>query len=97
MPWLVAVRAQVGLQVEKLCLRVQLESQGVPGVPLAPATVSVLPPELTERIEVRGDHSPPRTARTKLLLLLSLLFTLPLLKFTFQAFVGLLALDVDDQ
>jgi hypothetical protein len=35
------------------------------------------------------DHEPPRTARTQLLLLLLLLFTLPSLKFTFHALFGL--------
>jgi len=64
---------------------------------LVAAAAAVLPPELTERVEVGGDHDPPRTARTRLLLFLLFAFVLPSLKFTFHALFGLLAYVDDDQ
>jgi hypothetical protein len=67
------------------------------GAPLVAAAVTILPPQRAERIGVRADHEPPRTARTKLLLFLLFAFTLPSLKLTFQAFAGFPAFDVEDQ
>ena len=89
--------AQLLLERKQVGLGIHLEGQGVQGVPLLAAAAPVLPPERAEGIEVRADHEPPRTARTWLLLLLLFAFTLPLLKFTFHALFGLLALVVDDQ
>ena len=39
-------------------------------------------------IHIRADHEPPRNARTRLVLFLLSLFTLPFAKFTFQALFG---------
>ena len=78
-------------------LSVDLESQGVRRIALVAAAPAIAPPQGAERIDVRADHEPPRTASTRLLLLLLLLFTLPLLKLTFHALFGLFALVVDDQ
>jgi hypothetical protein len=36
--------AQLGLQLEELGLRIHLKGQGVPGVPLALAACSIVPP-----------------------------------------------------
>ncbi len=89
--------AEILLECKQLGLGIHLEGQRVKGVPLVAAAVAILPPQRAERVELRADHEPPRTARTWKVLLLLSLFTLPLLKLTFHAFDGLLALDVDDQ
>jgi hypothetical protein len=60
------MRAELGLQLEELRLEIGLEGELVLGVPLVPAAGAVLPPELAEGVEVRVDHEPARTARTKL-------------------------------
>jgi hypothetical protein len=93
----VALGAELLLEREQVRFGVRLEGERIARVPLVAAAAAVLPPQLAERIEVRADHEPPRTAWTTLLLLLSFAFTFPLLKFTFHAFVGLFALVLDDQ
>ena len=95
--WPVAVAAKLLLEREQAGLGVHLEGERIKGVPLVAAAVAVVPPQRAERVEIRADHEPPRTARTWLSLFLSSLFTLPLLKFTFHALSELLALVVDDQ
>ena len=55
------------------------------------AALTIVPPQRCKGVEVRADHQPPRTARTRSVLFLSLAFTLPSLKFTFHAFDGLFA------
>jgi hypothetical protein len=67
------------------------------GVCLWNGGTAVLPPQRAEGIEVRADHDPPRTARTRSLLLLLFALTLPLLKFTFPRVVRVVALVLDDQ
>ena len=47
--------------------------------------------------EGRRHHSPPRTGHTGKVLVLLVLFTLPLLRFTIHALFGLLALLEEDQ
>ena len=69
-----------------------LEGERVERLPLVAAAGAVVPPQRAEGVEVRAGHEPPRTARTKVLLLLSSSFTLPSLKSTFHALSGLLAL-----
>jgi len=93
----VAVGAELLLEREQVRFGVRLEGERIARVPLVAAAAAVLPPQLAERIEIRADHEPPRTARAKLVLLLLSLFTFPSLKFTFHAFVGLFALVLDDQ
>src|SRR5205823_3923675 len=100
-PGSVGVLTKLALKLEEPRLSVDLEGEGVHGVSLVAAAGVVLPPEAFEGIEVgagvRADHEPVRTARTWLLLVLLLLFTLPLLKFTFHALSGLLAFVDADQ
>ena len=63
-PRLVGVLPQLALEHDQVRLRIDLEGKGIQCVPLVAAAVSVLPPQLTELVEVRADHEPPRTART---------------------------------
>jgi len=91
------MRPQLLLQRQQMRLGVDLERQGIEGVALIAAALTIVPPQRREGIQVRADHQPPRTARTRSELFLSSLFTLPSLKLTFHAFDGLSALVVDDQ
>jgi len=93
----VAVGTQFPLQCQQIGLRVEFKPESVVGVALVAAALAILPPQGLEGKNVGTDHRPPRTARTRLSLFLLLLFTLSLLKLTFHALFGLLALDVDDQ
>ena len=85
------------LQRQQIRFRVEFKPEGVDGIALVAAALAILPPQGLEGKNVGTDHRPPRTARTRLVLFLLLLFTLPLLKLAFHALFGLLALDVDDQ
>ena len=91
------MRAQFLLQREQMRLGVHLKGQRVRGCTLIAAALAIVLPQRAKGIEVRADHEPPRTAITKLLFVLLSLFTLPLLKLTFHALFGLLALEVEDQ
>jgi hypothetical protein len=95
------VLTKLALELEESGLGVDLEGKRVRRAALVSAAGVVLPPEVFEGIEVgagvRADHEPVRTARTWLLLVLLSLLTLPLLKFTFHALSGLLALVDADQ
>jgi hypothetical protein len=82
---------------QQIGLRIEFKPQRVDGVALVAAALVIVPPQGLEGKNVGADHRPPRTARTRLSLLLLSLFTLPLLKLTFHALFGLLALEVDDQ
>ena len=90
---------QLALEPEQIRLGVDLEGERVVRAPLAPAAGPVLPPQRREGVRIAQGRrqEPPRTARTWLLFVLSLLFTFPLLKFTFHAFVGLVAYVDADQ
>ena len=83
-PRLVGVGAQLLLEREQVCLRVQFEGQGIYRVAFIAAALAKVPPQISKRIEVGADHE-PRTGRTKLLNVLPLLNTLPKPKKTTNA------------
>jgi hypothetical protein len=67
----IAVVTQVPLQCQHLRLCVDLEGQSIERVAFVAAADAVLPPQRAEGVEVRADHEPPRTARTKLALVVA--------------------------
>ena len=89
---------QLLLWGEELCLRVDLERQRVDGVPLVAAAIPILPPQLAEGVKVRAAvHDPPRTARTRKVMVLSPPLATPAPKYTARASAGLPALVVAAQ
>ena len=95
--WPVSMAAEFLLQPKEISLSIHFKRQGIYRIALVPAALPIVPPQGAEGIDVRADHRQPRTARTCLSLSLLSLFTLPLLKLTFHALSGLVALEVDDQ
>ncbi len=93
----VCVRPELLLQRQQVRLGVHLEGQGVCGIALVAAALAIVPPQRVERIQVRADHEPPRTASTRRLRDLLPTREWPSTKPTPHALPGLMTPVLDDQ
>jgi hypothetical protein len=94
--WGVGLPLKLLVEPHEVFLQVILKPEGIEGISLVPPALQILPVDILKRKD-RGHHAPPRTHHTKRVLVLSLMSTSPLLRFTFHALVALLALVVADQ
>jgi hypothetical protein len=107
----VGATLQGPVQGQQVGFQIALEGQGIVGVALAPAALPVGAIEGLQAEERmprpwapggrcqgrRGDHAPPRTGHTRLVLSLLSSSVLPSFRLTFHALSGLSAFVVDDQ